>query len=66
MRICNEFPDCDLQICLGATAGDRVLDKSPRFAEAASNLLSYLWQPQHWTKGRKIEICLDFKSMTKT
>ena len=50
MFICNEFPENeygDLDICLGATAGDRVLDKSPKFAEMTSELLTYLYEPQH-------------------
>ena len=37
------------EICLGATAGDRVLDKSPVFAELYEDLLGYLYQKQHWT-----------------
>ena len=32
------------EICLGATAGDRVLDKSPVFAELYEDLLGYLYQ----------------------
>lgn len=70
MFICNEFPVeeyGDLDICLGATAGDRVLDKSPKFAEDASNLLTYLYSPQHWIpEGRNIRINIDFKKYTKT
>lgn len=70
MFICNEFPVeeyGDLEICLGATAGDRVLDKSPKFAEDTSNLLTYLYSPQHWIKeGRKVRINIDFKQYTKT
>ena len=53
------------EICLGATAGDRVLDKSIPFGEKASDLLSYLWQKQHWTEERKIKINLDFKNYSK-
>lgn len=53
------------EICLGATAGDRVLDKSYEFANKASDLLTYLYSPQHWTSGRTIKINLDFKNMTK-
>ena len=53
------------EICLGATAGDRVLDKSIPFGEKVSDLLSYLWQEQHWTKERKIKINLDFKNYSK-
>lgn len=52
-------------ICLGATAGDRVLDKSPQFAYKASDLLSFLYTKQHWTEERKINVNLDFKGMTK-
>ena len=44
------------KICLGATYGDRVLDKSVIFAQKASGLLSYLYQPQHWTEGRRISV----------
>jgi len=47
------------EICLGATAGDRVLDKSPVFADIYEQLLNYLYQKQHWTEERKIKINLD-------
>ena len=53
------------EICLGATAGDRVLDKSPVFADIYEQLLDYLYQKQHWTEERKIKINLDFKRYTK-
>lgn len=54
------------EICLGATAGDRVLDKSPIFAELYEELLGYLYQKQHWTEKRTIRINLDYKAYTKT
>lgn len=54
------------EVCLGATAGDRVLDKSPMFAELYEDLLGYLYQEQHWTEKRMIRINLDFKPYTKT
>lgn len=54
------------EICLGATAGDRVLDKSLMFGELTEDLLNYLYQKQHWTEKRDIRINLDFKSYTKT
>ncbi|MCS3283396.1 7-cyano-7-deazaguanine synthase [Bacteroides salyersiae] len=53
------------EICLGATAGDRVLDKSPIFADMYEQLLNYLYRKQHWTEERKIRINLDFKKYTK-
>jgi 7-cyano-7-deazaguanine synthase len=54
-----------IQIMLGATAGDRVLDKSTKFARMATDMLSFLWSPQHWTKGREIEVLVDYKDHTK-
>jgi 7-cyano-7-deazaguanine synthase len=54
------------QIILGATAGDRVLDKSAEFATQTSALLSYLWQKQHWTEGKTIEVAMPMKGMSKT
>jgi len=70
MVICNYFDVetyGDLDICLGATAGDRVLDKSPKFAEDTSKLLTYLYSPQHWIpQGRKVRINIDYKKYTKT
>ena len=56
-----------VELCMGATAGDRVLDKSPEFAERLSGLLTYLSTPQHWTggKSREIRVVLPFKNYTK-
>lgn len=53
------------EICLGATAGDRVLDKSPEFGRKMTDLLTYLYQEQHWTPERHIKVNLDFKNYTK-
>lgn len=53
-------------ICIGATAGDRVLDKSFEFRDRLQDLLNYLYQKQHWTEERKIQLCFDFKNWTKT
>lgn len=55
----------EYEICLGATAGDRVLDKSVEFAEMTTDLLNYLYQEQWWTHGKKFRVNLDFKGMTK-
>ena len=67
MVICNITKDEDIEICLGATAGDRVLDKSPEFVNKATDILNYLYQPQHWIpKGKKICVNIDFKNKTKT
>ena len=46
MFICNEFPEDvygDLDICLGATAGDRVLDKSPEFAKKFNDIIKFIF-----------------------
>lgn len=53
-------------ILLGATKGDRVLDKSVPFAEKMEDVLNYLWQPDHWTEGKTFQIDVSFKQFTKT
>lgn len=53
-------------LALGATAGDRVRDKDYIFADLASATISYLWQSDHWTQGKRIKIELPFKHKTKT
>lgn len=66
MVICNITGDEDVDICLGATAGDRVLDKSQEYVEKATDLLSYLYQPQWWIpNGKKVRVNIDFKKYTK-
>ena len=67
MVACNITGSEDVDICLGATAGDRVLDKSEGFRERANDLLNYLYQSQHWIPhGKKVNINIDFKRLTKT
>ena len=66
MVVCNITGTEDVDICLGATAGDRVLDKSKEFVEKANDLLNYLYQPQWWIpEGKKVHINIDFKDKTK-
>ena len=67
MVICNETLDEDIEICIGATAGDRVLDKSLEFRDKCEDILNYLYQPQHWIEnGKKIKLNFNFKKYTKT
>lgn len=54
------------QVGLAATAGDRVLDKSPEFAAMAGVILSHLWAPQHWTEGKRVDVVLPVKHLTKS
>lgn len=66
MVICNSFPEGDLDICIGATKGDRVLDKSKPYIEKINDILNYLYSPQWWIPdGRHIRINIDFKDYTK-
>ena len=66
MVICNITGDEDVDICLGATAGDRVLDKSQEYVEKATDLLNYLYQPQWWIpNGKKVRVNIDYKKYTK-
>lgn len=65
----QDWPSIDeVEIIMGATAGDRVLDKSPEFATCMSTLLTYLNLSQHWTGNnrRSFSVSLPMKSMTKT
>lgn len=67
MVICNITGEDDIDICLGATSGDRVLDKSYEFVKKANDILNYLYQPQHWIPdGKKVKLNIDFKNFTKT
>lgn len=70
MFICNELSVeeyGDLDICLGATKGDRVLDKSPDFVAKFNDIINYLYSPQHWIpEGRKVHLNIDYKKYTKT
>lgn len=66
MVICNITGSEDVDICLGATAGDRVLDKSYDFVAKATELLNYLYQPQWWIpEGKKVNVNINFKNKTK-
>ena len=67
MVACNVTGSEYVEIPIGATAGDRVLDKSPAFVAKATDLLSYLYTPQHWIpEGKKVKVCIDYKQYTKT
>ena len=66
MLATNYLADEGGEICLGATAGDRVLDKSIPFAEKTSDLLTYLYSSQLWNPiAKEVKVNLDFKDKTK-
>lgn len=67
MVACNVTGSEDVEICIGATAGDRSLDQSVEFAAQAEKLLSYLYTPQHWVvNGKKVKVVMPYKNHTKT
>lgn len=67
MVACNVTYGDDVEILIGATAGDRVLDKSQEYVDKATDILSYLYSSQHWIpKGKKVKVCIDYKKYTKT
>lgn len=53
------------EICLGANATDANLDKTPEFAQRASELLTYMYGPQKWTDARNIRVDVSFRAYTK-
>ena len=54
------------KVILGAVAAERILDKSKPFFTKMSDVLSYLYQDQHWCEGRTIDACAPYKDYTKT
>ena len=67
LAVINYADEEGASVLIGAGKGDRVLDKSPEFAEKASDLLTYLYQSQWWNPiAKKINVCLDYKHLTKT
>ena len=67
MVACNITEDEDVEILIGATAGDRVLDKSPQFCAKANALLNYLYLPQWWLpEGKKVKINVQYKQYSKS
>lgn len=66
MVACNETLSDDVEICVGATAGDRSLDQSNDFFHKAEDILNYLYSPQHWVpNGKKVKIVTDYRDLTK-
>lgn len=53
------------EICLGANATDATLDKTDEFASKLTDLLTYMYQEQKWTKERKIQVVVPYRKYTK-
>lgn len=53
-------------VYLSAVDGDRSLDKSKQFFTDTSDLLTYLYGPQHWCEPRTISVQAPFHHLTKT
>lgn len=66
MIACNYTMDEDIELCYGATFGDRSKDQSEKFQLDAEALLNYLYLPQSWIpNGKKIKIITSFQKLTK-
>ena len=66
MVACNETLSDNVEICVGATAGDRSLDQSETFFNKAMDILNYLYSPQHWVpNGKNIKVITDYRNKTK-
>ena len=67
MVACNYTGSDDVEICIGATHGDRSLDQSLKFAKQAEDLMNYLYTAQHWIpNGKKVKVVMPYKDYTKT
>lgn len=66
LAACNTTGYEDIEICVGATYGDRSLDQSEEFFNKAEDILNYLYRPQSWIpNGRKIKLITKYKHYTK-
>ncbi len=54
------------KIYLASVNGDRSFDKDKLFYSQTSQLLSHIWDKQHWTEKRKIKVYSPVKKFTKT
>lgn len=55
----------DAEICLGALNGDRINDKTEKFANMLDKLMKYLYEEQQSQPGRFIKISMPFKDRSK-
>lgn len=54
------------RILIGATAGDRTLDKTPEFAMLAERALNFMHSPQWWCpEGKRFNVSVQYKDQTK-
>lgn len=67
MLACNYSKDEDVEICLGATVGDRNFDKNMPFLHKTEDLLNYIYSPEDKAiYNKKIKINKHFKNKSKT
>ena len=67
MLACNYSEDEDVEICLGATVGDRNFDKNLPFLYKTEELLNYIYSPEDKAiYNKKIKINKHFKNKSKT
>lgn len=67
MLACNFTESEDVEICLGATVGDRNYDKNLTFLKKTEDLLNYIYSPKDKAiPNKKIKINTDFKNKSKT
>lgn len=57
----------NIDICLGATAGDRICDKGYPFVESFNKMMETINIPQHWLpEGAVVKLNIEYKKYTKT
>lgn len=67
MMACNFTKDEDVEICLGATVGDRNYDKNLPFLQKTEDLLNYIYSPNDKAiYDKKIKVVTEFKNKSKT
>ena len=62
---CNITGFEDVEICLGALNGDRINDKSLEFINLLNPVVNFLYEEQQSQPGRKVNLVMPFKDMSK-
>jgi 7-cyano-7-deazaguanine synthase len=65
-RLPEETIVVDMRVLNTFGVVDDIIPLRNLFFVAVAALLSYLWQKQHWTEGKTIEVAMPMKGMSKT
>ena len=65
MIACNVTQFDSVEICLGVLNGDRINDKTQKFANLLNNTLNYLYEEQQSQPKKEVKISMPYKQYSK-